>query len=47
MPTKLRILPSRTTDPRCGKAVDVKKAIRLRWEGKTYYFSSKECKSPI
>ncbi len=45
MATKSRILPRRTMDAHCGRAVDAKKAIRLRWEGKTYYFCSKECKA--
>jgi len=34
-----------TMDPRCGKPVDPRQAISLRWEGKTYSFCSEECKA--
>ncbi len=31
-------------DPVCGIYIDEREAIKLRWEGKTYYFCSNECK---
>ncbi len=45
MPTKSTKIEVRVMDPQCGKSVDPEKAIRLRWEGKTYFFCSKECKA--
>lgn len=31
-------------DPECGKLVDPEKAIKLHWEGTTYYFCCEGCK---
>jgi len=45
MPAKSTKIEVRVMDPQCGKAVDPQKAIRLSWEGKTYFFCSKECKA--
>ena len=45
MATKTRRIEVRAMDPQCGKSVDPKKAIPLRWEGKTYYFCSEWCKA--
>jgi P-type Cu+ transporter len=45
MPTKLRNKENPVMDPQCGKSVDPKTAIRLRWEGKTYFFCSENCKA--
>lgn len=32
-------------DPQCGKSVNAERAVRLRWEGKTYSFCSERCKA--
>jgi len=32
------------SDPMCGKAVDPEKALKMKWEGKTYYFCSENCR---
>jgi len=32
------------SDPMCGKAVDSEKALQLKWEGRTYYFCSENCR---
>lgn len=45
MSTKSRTTEIRAMDPQCGKSVDPEKAVRLNWEGKTYYFCSEECKA--
>jgi YHS domain-containing protein len=44
MSTKLRKKETIAMDPQCGKPVDAAKAVRLTWEGKTYFFCSEECK---
>jgi len=31
-------------DLRCGKALDPKRALKLSWAGKTYFFCSEECR---
>lgn len=31
-------------DPRCGKAVEAGKALKLSWHGKSYFFCSEECR---
>jgi YHS domain-containing protein len=45
MTTKTRRIEIRAMDPQCGKSVDPEKAIRLSWEGKSYFFCSEECKA--
>jgi Cu+-exporting ATPase len=45
MSTKSPKIKVRVMDPQCGRSVDPEKAIRLSWEGKTYFFCSKECKA--
>ena len=32
------------SDPMCGKAVDPEKALQWKWEGRTYYFCSENCR---
>ena len=32
------------TDPRCGKAVNGWKALKLSWHGTTYFFCSEDCR---
>jgi YHS domain-containing protein len=32
------------TDPRCGKAVDAWKALKLSWDGTSYFFCSEDCR---
>jgi len=31
-------------DPKCGRIVDPRKAVRLSWEDKTYVFCSERCR---
>lgn len=38
MSTKRKTIGVRAMDPQCGRSVDPEKAIRLTWEGKTYFF---------
>lgn len=45
MSTQTRRNEIRAMDPQCGKSVDPVKAVRMTWEGKTYYFCSPECKA--
>jgi YHS domain-containing protein len=45
MATKTKKSEVRVMDPQCGKPVDPDKAIRLSWEGKTYFFCSESCKA--
>jgi len=45
MLAKTRKIPVRAMDPQCGKSVDPEKSIRLRWEGKDYFFCSEKCKA--
>jgi YHS domain-containing protein len=45
MSAKSTRIEVRVMDPQCGRSVDPEKAIRLSWEGKTYFFCSKECKA--
>ena len=40
-----RRIQVRPMDPQCGKSVDPESAIRLTWEGKTYFFCSETCKA--
>jgi len=44
MPTKLRRKETAVRDPQCGKTVDPENALKLDWEGKTYFFCSEECR---
>lgn len=34
----------RAMDPQCGKAVDPAQALRMDWEGRSYYFCSERCR---
>lgn len=43
MPTKLR-KKSEVMDPQCGKAIDPDHALKLSWEGKTYFFCCEDCR---
>ena len=45
MATKTRTNEPRAMDPQCGRSVPIRKAPSLKWEGKTYYFCSEECKA--
>jgi len=45
MSPKSTRIEGRVMDPQCGKSVDPEKAIRLSWEGATYFFCSEECKA--
>lgn len=45
MGTKTKDTEVRAMDPQCGKSVDPDTAIRLSWEGKTYFFCSQECRT--
>ena len=45
MSTKRKTIGVRAMDPQCGRSVDPETAIRLTWEGKTYFFCSEECKA--
>jgi YHS domain-containing protein len=40
-----RRIPVRVMDPQCGKSVDPEGAIRLTWEGKSYFFCSETCRA--
>jgi len=44
MATKLRNRDTRPMDPQCGKLVDPEKAIKLIWEGASYFFCCEECR---
>lgn len=35
---------ARALDHQCGKWVDPEQAVKLEWEGKTYYFCSEQCR---
>lgn len=45
MTTQTTRIEVRLMDPQCGKLVDPKTPIRLRWEQKTYFFCSENCKA--